>query len=404
MRDRALHSPSVSPRVSPVLLAAGTLLIAANFRPAITVVGPLIGDIRHATGMSATAVGLLTSLPLLVFAAVSPLAAQVGHRFGIERALLGAVAVLVAGMVVRSLGPISAIFAGTVVLGAGIGIGNVLLPGLIKQDFAKQAGPMTALYSSVLVGMAGLAAGVSVPLAHTISLGWRGSLAFWSALGIVTLAAWWPYARRSRHVSSAHGGVGKPRLRRSLLAWQVTLFMGLQSLLFFSLVAWLPTLLEDRGMTPTGAGWMVALMQISSLGTTMVVPTMAGRRGSQQGFVVLSSLTCLASLAGLWIIGISAAALWVVGLGLGYGGLLGLALMFFVLRARDARHSAALAGMAQSVGFLLAATGPVGLGFLHDITDSWDPPLQALMIVVIGLLLVGLGAARALQVEGRLPT
>jgi CP family cyanate transporter-like MFS transporter len=402
MPDRALHPPSVSPRVSPVLLAAGTLLIAANFRPAITVVGPLIGDIRHTTGLSATAAGLLTSLPLLVFGAVSPLAAQVGQRFGIERALLGALAVLVVGMVLRSSGPVSAIFAGTMVLGAGIGIGNVLLPALLKQDFAKQAGPMTALYSSVLVGMAGVGAAVSVPLADTIGLGWRGSLVSWSALGVVTLAIWWPYARCSRHVPSTYGG-GKLRLWRSLLAWQVTLFMGLQSVLFFSLVAWLPTLLQERGMTLTGAGWMVGLMQIMSLGTTMVVPTIAGRRTSQQGFVLLSSLTCLASLGGMWI-GISPVALWVVGLGLGYGGLLGLALMFFVLRAPDARHSAALAGMAQSVGFLLAATGPVGLGFLHDITDSWNPPLQALMIVVIGLLLVGLGAARALQVEGRLPT
>jgi CP family cyanate transporter-like MFS transporter len=371
--------------------------MAANFRPAITVVGPLIGDIRHATGMSATAVGLLTSLPLLVFGAVSPLAAHLGHRFGIERALFGALGVLVVGIILRSLGPVSAIFAGTIVLGAGIGIGNVLLPALLKQDFAHQAGPMTALYSSVLVGMAGVGAGLSVPLANTIGLGWRGSLAFWSSLGIVTLAAWWPFARRSRQVPPTHHD-GKPNLWRSVLAWQVTLFMGLQAVLFFSLVTWLPTLLHERGMTLTGAGSMVALMQIMSLSTTMVVPTMAGRRTSQQGFVLLSSLTCLASLGGMWF-GISPDALWIVGLGLGYGGLLGLALMFFVLRAPDAAHSAALAGMAQAVGFLLAAIGPVGLGFMHDVTNSWGPPLLALMIVVIALLLVGLGAARALHVE-----
>ncbi len=402
MPGRALRPPPVSPRVSAVLLAGGALLIAANLRPAITVVGPLIGEIRQATGMSATVAGLVTSLPLLVFGAVSPLAAQLAHKFGIERALLGALAVLIVGMVLRSLGPVSAIFAGTMVLGAGIGIGNVLLPALLKQDFAKQAGPMTALYSSVLVGMAGVGAGVSVPLANTVGLGWQGSLAAWSALGIVTLAVWWPYAWRSRHVPSAYGG-GKLRLWRSLLAWQVTLFMGLQSVLFFSLVAWLPTLLQERGMTLAGAGGMVALMQTMSLATTMVVPTMAGRSTNQQGFVVLSSLTCLASLGGMWI-GISAVALWVVGLGLGYGGLLGLALMFFVLRAPDARHSAALAGMAQSVGFLLAAIGPVGLGLLHDVTNSWGPPLLALMIVVIGLLLVGLGAARALHVKGPAPS
>jgi MFS transporter, CP family, cyanate transporter len=388
----------------PALVAAGCLLIAANLRPAITTVGPLIDDIRADTGMSSAVAGLLTALPLLMFAAVSPLAPRWARRIGIERMLLVAMVVLAAGLVVRSAGPVGAIFAGTLALGGAIAVGNVLVPGLVKQDFPERAGLMTALYTTAVVGMAGLASGLSVPLADGAGLGWRGSLAVWAVPAAVAALVWWPVARRARSVPAAAGLEPLPRLRRSAVAWQVTLFMGFQSLLFHSLNTWLPALLADDGMSDATAGWMLGALQVASLAATMVVPIVAGRRRSQRGLVLLSTGSALLGLASLAALGASAALLSVGLLGLGTGACFSLALTFFVVRAADARVTAALSGMAQSLGYLLAATGPLLVGLLHDVTGSWDLGLVALAVATLGATVFGLGAARDRRIGGVTPT
>ena len=374
------------------------MLVAANLRPAITGVGPVLDDIREGTGMSAAAAGLLTTLPLLAFAAISPVAPALGRRLGTERVLQLALVVLAVGLLVRSAGPIAAIFAGTVLLGAAIAVGNVLLPGFVKQDLPQRAGLLTALYTTTMAALAGLASGVSVPLAETAGLGWRGSLASWSLLAVVSLGVWFPYARRSRPTASPEGGRARIRLRRSLLAWDVTLFMAMQSALFYGLITWLPTILEEDGMSASAAGWMLALMQVASLVTTMLAPILAGRGVSQPGLVLASALLTLLSFVGLWTLGSSAAAVWVIPLGLGTGAHFSLALTFLVLRAVDARHTSSLSGMAQSGGYLLAAAVPVGLGLVHDLTGSWDLPLVMLAGTGVGVLVFGLRAARDLQV------
>jgi CP family cyanate transporter-like MFS transporter len=389
----------VSP-TAPWLLAAVCLLLAANLRPALTSVGPVLGDIRAATGMSAAAAGLVTTVPLLALAAVSPLAARLGRRVGIERALLGAMAVLTIGLLVRSLGPTGVILAGTAVIGTAIAIGNVLLPGLIKQDFPQRAGVLMGLYSTTLAATAGVASGVSVPLAET-GIGWRGALAAWAALSGAALVAWRPYARPRPRGAAGGGTVAVVvRLRGSVLAWSVTVFMGCNSLLFYALVTWLPTLLEDGGMTSERAGWMLGLMQIAMLPVTMVVPMLATRTGRERSLLVASTAAFIAGILGLLVMATQGVVIWIVLLGLGSGALFSLALSFLVLRAADARHVAALSGMAQSIGYLLAATGPIALGWLHDTTGTWNWPLAALAVVAAVALAAGFGAARDLQVGG----
>lgn len=393
----SLVTRSTGASLQPALVALGCMLIAANLRPAITAVGPLLGDIRAATGISATAAGLLTTLPLLAFAGISSLAPVIARRIGLERALLAVLLVLAAGLLVRSAGPASTVFAGTAVLGAAIAVGNVLLPGLVKQDFPRRAGLLTGLYSTTLVGMAGVGSGLSIVLADRLGLGWRGSLASWGLLAVAVAALWAPHARRSSR-PPAPAQLTRLRLRRSLLAWQVTVFMGLQSLLFYGLITWLPTLLEDGGMSASAAGWMVALMQVVSLVTTIGVPMVVDRRADQRLLVVVSSTTCLLAVMGLWTLGAEAAVVWIVPLGLGIGGVFSLALLFFVLRASDPRHTNALSGMAQSFGYGIAAIGPIGLGFLHDATGSWDVPVLTLAATTVGLLVIGLSAARDARV------
>lgn len=387
----------------PVLVAAGCLLIASNLRPAVTTVGPLIDGIRADTGMSAAVAGLLTALPLLVFAAVSPLAPRWARRIGIERTLLAAMVVLAAGLLLRSAGPVVAVFAGTLVLGGAIAAGNVLLPGLVKQDFPQRAGLMTALYVTAMSGMAGLASGVAVPLADGAGLGWRGSLAAWALPAAIAAAVWLPVARRARSVPAGAGPAALPRLRRSVVAWQVTLFMGLQSLLFHTLNTWLPALLVDDGMSEATAGWMLGALQIVSLAATMVVPILAGRRPDQRLLVLVSTGSSLLGLAALAAFGASAAPLSVALLGLGTGACFSLALTFFVVRAADARVTGALSGMAQSFGYLLAATGPLLVGLLHDVTGSWEPGIATLAATTGGAMLFGFGAARDVRVGDPAP-
>jgi CP family cyanate transporter-like MFS transporter len=389
------------PYASPVFVAAAAMLIAANLRPALTGVGPVLEDIREDTGMSAAAAGLLTTLPLLAFGLISPVAPPLARRVGTERVLQLVLVVLAVGLLLRSAGPIAAIFAGTVLLGTAIAVGNVLLPGLVKQEFPERAGLVTALYSTTMVALAGLASGLAVPLAETADLGWRGSLASWSLLALVSVGVWWPYARRSRRVPPADAGPAKIRLRRSPLAWDVTLFMGMQSALFYGVITWLPTVLVDDGMSATTAGWMLGLMQLASLVTTMVAPILAGRRASQEGLIVASSVLTLSSFMGLWTLPTSAAAVWVILLGLGMGAQFSLALTFLVLRAVDARHTSALSGMAQSGGYLFAATAPVGLGIVHDVTGSWTLPLVMLAAAAAGVLVFGSRAGRDAQVGER---
>lgn len=382
----------------PWLLGAGCILIATNLRPALTSVGPLIGDIRAATGMSSAVAGLLTTLPLLAFGVLSPLVPGLARRMGVERVLLGSMALLTAGIAIRTAGGTGVLLLGTAILGTAIAAGNVLLPSFIKQEFPGRTGLMIGLYSTALAASAGIAAGVSVPLADDFGLGWSGALLAWAVLSTLSFAAWLPYVVRlgRRDASSSEGS--RPRLSGSRLAWSVTVFMGLQSLVFYGLVTWLPTLLEDSGVAPATAGWLLALMQLSSLITTTLVPSLATRRPDQRSLVVMSALLTWSGLGGLALFGAAAAPVWVLLIGLGTGSLFSLALTFLVLRAADVSHAAALSGMAQSGGYLLAALGPIGLGALHDSSGGWEWPVAAMALAIAGTLAAGLDAARDAQV------
>ncbi len=383
-----------SSRLSTALLVTGIVLLAANLRPAITSVGPLIGDIRADTGISNGLIGLLTALPLLAFAALSPLAPRLARRWGMELTLLVSLIALAVGIVLRSLPSVAALFAGTALLGTAIAISNVLLPSLMKRDFPTRAGLMTSVYSTIMGGWAALAAGVSVPIAQGLGIGWRGSLACWALLAIVAIVVWLPQLRSHRAGASERTGTTIRGIWRSPLAWQVTLFMGFQSLVFYAVVTWLSAILHDQGMNATSAGWIVSLFQLVGIPSTFFVPMLAGRRPSQRLLVVAIGILCLTAYAGLLSTGNTLIPLWITLLGLGQGACISLALMFFILRTPDAAHAAELSGMAQSIGYLLAAAGPVLFGLLHDLTHAWTIPLLGLVAVTLGMLWTGLGAGR----------
>jgi len=381
----------------------GIVLLAANLRPALTGVAPLIGQIRADTGISNGVAGLLTTLPLLTFGLLSPIAPRAARRFGMERVLLACLLVLTAGILLRWAG--AALFLGTVVLGAAIAVANVLLPSLVKREFPEHAGPMTSVYSSSLGISAALAAGVSVPLAQLDGISWRGALAVWALPALLAGVAWLPQLGRSDRPAdpSARSSPGVRDLWRSPLAWQVTLFMGLQSLAYYVTLTWLPEILHAEGMSATRAGWMLGLSQAVAIVTMFLAPMIAGRRPSQRGVVVVAVGMSGVGALGLLVAGSTAGILWVVLLGLGQGASFSLALTFFALRAPDPGHAAALSGMAQSVGYLLAAGGPFLFGVLRDVTGAWKVPLALLLTVTLCLLIAGLGAARDAHVGASSP-
>lgn len=371
------------------------LLVAINLRPALASVGPLVEPIRAATGLSATAFGLLTTLPLIAFGLVSTLAPSVVRRLGLAGALVLAMGLVVTGAATRPFGGVALLFLGTAALGVGIALGNVLMPALVKREFPRSSGTMTSIYSSTMGLGATIAAGVSVPLAA--ALDWRGALAVWAIPAAIALLIWMPQVRRQPRADADDPGAlaALHALGRSPLAWQVALFMGLQSLTFYVFLAWLPDLLQSRGMGEAEAGWMLALSQATGIAGSALIPFWAGRRRDQRGIVWLLGAIELVGVVGLMPDRVGAlATVWVGLIGFALGGTFGLALLFIVLRSPDTRSATALSGMAQAVGYLVAAVGPALIGFVRDVTGSWTVPLLCLVAALVGKVIAGLGAAR----------
>lgn len=367
-------------------------VVAVNLRPAITAVSPVLDQIQRSTGLSGAEAGLLTTIPVLAFGACAPLAPRLGRRWGMEAALVGSLGALVAGILLRSVPSIGSLFAGTVLVGVAIAIGNVLVPALIKRDFPGSPRMATGVYSMGISGGGALAAGVAVPLDGALG-GWRPGLAFWAA-PLALCVALWAFRLRDAHHDIRAVPVGGA-LWRDGLAWQVTAFMGLQSLGFYAMVAWLPTLFEQHGTPAATAGWLLSLAGFSSLPAALVAPVLATTAARLRAAVATTVILNALALAGLLWEPKAGAAAWMVLLGLGQGSALALALTFIVVRAPDAHRAAELSGMAQTVGYLVAGVGPFAVGALRDASGGWTLPLAALAVVLVPQLACGLGATRS---------
>lgn len=390
-------------RTKNILLAAGILLIAANLRVSLTSVGPLIGMIRGDTGISNGAAGLLTTLPLLSFAIFSILASTIARRYGIKYVLMASLLALATGIILRSWYTIFALFAGTFILGSAIAMGNVLLPALIKQKFPHRIGIMTGLYTTFMNLFGAIASGLSVPIAQQLEFGWRKTLASAVLLVIITIILWLPQMLNRQPSSKRYAATKKVNIWRSPLAWYVTLFMGLQSLLYFVMLSWLPEIFIHYGMDSSNAGFMLSLMLLFSIPANFIVPIIADRLKKQHILVVTVVFITLIGLVGIFLNGEFLAPLWVVFLGLGIGGCLSLSLTLIALRAPDAEHTSQLSGMSQAVGYLLAAVGPVLFGAVRDASNSWSIPLVIMMVNCLVLFFVGIGAGKNAYVQSKDP-
>jgi MFS transporter, CP family, cyanate transporter len=380
------------------LLFVGILLIAVNLRAAITSVGPVIEDIRTDLGIGGATASVLISLPLVAFAVVSPVAPVLARRIGIERALGAALAVLAVATVVRSLPSTIALWTGTAFLGVAIAVINVLLPSLVKREYPDRIGQVTGLYSSVQGAAAALASGFAVPLAGTTQHGWRLALGIWAGLGLIALAVFLPQLRRRTVPAEATSSAGTPvRYRspwRSALGWQVTLFMGTQSTVYYTLITWWPSVEQAHGTSAAASGWHLFALQVAGLLANLVTARLIPRQADQRLLIVGAAVLVALGIAGQLALP-AASLLWIVLAGAGGGANIVLALSLFGLRTGDHQQAAALSGMAQSVGYAMAAGGPILLGALHDATGSWTAPLWVLLGVIVVQAASGALAGRA---------
>jgi MFS transporter, CP family, cyanate transporter len=398
-------------RASPAvpLLIAGVLVLAVNLRTAITSLPPIFPELESALHVSASTLAVLAAVPVLCFGVFSGAGAPLSRRFGEERVLGLALGLLAVGLLLRSLSPTVLLFPGTIVAGAAIALMNVLLPSLVKRRMPDRAGLVIGLYLLMLSGGAIVASLVAVPVftaggggETTGSAAVRISLGLWAGPALLAAALWLPQLRyrtlpeRPRPAAAPQARqAGLLAMSRFSLAWQVTLFMGLQSLIYYATLSWFPTMFRDHGVSAAHAGDLLALMNLGNAVTALLIPVLAHRAADQRRLVAMAMLATAAGLAGAVFGPVGAAVPFILVLGLGQGATLGLGIFYTMARAPDPATAASLSAFAQGIGYLIASTGPLVIGFLHDVTGSWTVPGLVLLAVCFATVILGWLAGRA---------
>lgn len=397
-------TPTIAPpgdtRARQILLGLSLILIGFNLRPLFGSLSVVLPELMRDTSLAPWGASVLTTLPLLclgVFAAPTP---ALTRRFGPERTLLGALLLICIGTLLRGTGSLPLLFLASAMAGAGIAIGNVLLPGLIKRDFAARAAMMTGLYTLAVCAGAASATAFTVPLARQLfDSAWAPALAAWAVPAAAVLLLWIPFALPApRPLGQAGTRAGS--LWRDKLAWQVTLYMGLQSALAYIIMGWLAPMLRERGLDGAAAGYTAGVALLVQLFACLVTPSIAARFRDQRAPAVALVLLILVPMLGLLFAPLGGRWLWAVLLGLGQGGAFALALSLIVMRSGNAAVTAQLSAMAQGWGYILAAAvGPLLAGLLRGWTGSFTSMAPLLVVVSAVMVWSGWGAGRRMLVR-----
>ncbi|MEU4832649.1 MFS transporter [Streptosporangium sp. NPDC023615] len=386
------------------LLVLGIILAALNLRTAVTSVGPVLDHITSALGMSAAGVGLLTTLPVLIFASVGAVTPALARRVGEHRLLLLSLLVLGAGLLIRSMVGSAEVFLYSSALAlSGGAVGNVLIPSLIKRHFPGRAGAMTTVYTTALAVGTMLAAAATVPIERAADGNWHVALGVWGALAAVAAVPWLVLSRREPAGAGTDGGTGARALLRSRLAWAVAAYFGTQSMVAYIMFGFLPKILVDGGYTTAQAGLVLGVFTAIGIPVSLLVPAIASRFTDQRPVVVAFVLFYTAGFLGLWLAPSSLAWVFASLVGIGMGSF-PLALTMLAMRTRTPEATAALSAFGQSTGYLIAGAGPLVVGILHESSGGWTMPFLLLFAVVAAQLVAGWYAGRPghLEDEGAL--
>jgi len=407
--------PAAGPRRShqTILLVVAVTAAGFNLRTAIANLPPLFPDLQVQLHLSSAALSLLAATPVICFGAAAAFAAWLNRRFGEEVVLLVALGVLTAGLLLRGAAPGIMLFPGTILAASAIAILNVLLSSMIKRRSPERAGVLIGTYLTALCVGAIIASLLSVPLYQSSGGSVRLALGLWAGPAALATLLWLPQLRyraagvaRAVPISGLTPAPAHIKVHRYALAWQVMAFMGLQSLIYYAALSWLPTIFQDRGTSAVTAGNLLALMAAGNLVGALTVPVLAHRAPDQRALVVPSMTAMGVGLAGSLWAPLGGVWFWVLVLGIGQGSCLALAIFFMVARAPNPGVSASLSAFAQSAGYLVASAGPLEFGLLHSATGSWNIPAALLLVLCGCALVVGLFAARplVLTLPGNQPT
>ncbi|MCJ0922161.1 MFS transporter [Staphylococcus sciuri] len=378
-----------------LILFIGILLIGASLRAPITSVGIALPSIKETLNLSNTSVSLITIIPLLSFAVISLFAAKISHKFGLERTVFGALILICVGIALRAITGVSWLYVGTILIGVGIAFGNVLTPGIIKMNFPLRIGIMTGYYTVVMNIFGSVSSYVTAPLVkhfnYNIAISLIGIVTF---IGIIT----WSFQLNKHDTVNSSQITTNINVWKSPLSWQITLLMGGQSMIFYSLINWLPEFLLSHGTPINEAGIYLSILQLAIIPLTFVTPIFAEKMKNQ---VLITFVTGLLFVLGILMLMLQPnwAFLGIILIGVASGLAFGLVNTFFGLRTENGLTAAKLSGMSQSVGYLFAAIGPLLFGILHDATNSWNMSFGILLVTSIIIMIIGSRAGRNITIE-----
>ncbi|QTN12713.1 MFS transporter [Mammaliicoccus vitulinus] len=382
------------------------IFVAATLRAPLTSVGPVIELIKSDLEISNTLAGLLTTIPLIIFGFVSPIVSKIVTKLTMSSTILYALLILLVGLLLRVSGDIGLFIVGTILLGIAIAFGNVCLPSYVKWRFPLQIGLFTGVYSATMNFTAGLGGGLSYPLSEITPLGFRLSLSFWVVLTILAIVFWWPQVKSGKQqelqaTKAMQAKVQGPKVRMatSKLAWVVALTMAMQSMVFYTVIAWMPTILVDKGMSPTAAGFLLMLNQFSQVPMTFIFPIIASKMQNQKLLVTIVSMLFVLGFSLLFSQSYIVLVIGIIIAGFGMGAGFSLCMTFFSIRARTNAGSMSLSGFGQSIGYFIAAIGPFLIGFLHDLLGGWDVGIISLIVISVLFYIFALQAASDKYVE-----
>ncbi|RIN79227.1 CynX/NimT family MFS transporter [Staphylococcus simulans] len=376
------------------LIVLAMVFVASTLRAPLTAVGPVIDQIKDALAINNSVAGILTTIPLLIFGIVSPFVSKVSSRLTMSKTVFLSTILVIIALIVRVSGGFPIFIIGTVLLGIGIAFGNVVLPSYVKWKFPLQIGLMTGLYSGTMNFTAGLGGGLSYPLSEAGT--YRLSLAFWLVFAIIAIILWVPQmlsGTKQEKAMLAEAAKQEKKLfkiSRSKLAWMVAFMMGFQSMIFYTVVAWVPSILVDRGVDASTAGYLLMLNQFAQVPMTFIFPILASRMKNQKLLVTIVSAFFIIGFALFFSQSFTLLIIGMILAGFGMGSGFSLCMTFFSIRARTSDGSIALSGFGQSIGYFIAAIGPFLIGLLHDVTGGWISGIISLVTMGVLFYVFGL--------------
>ncbi|WP_095532547.1 MFS transporter [Psychrobacter piechaudii] len=398
-----------TPRSVFWLVVIAILLMASNMRSPIVALGSIAPVVQDSLGLTAAHIGWLGAIPMLMFALGALVSPAIGKRFGLENTLIAVVVVLTAGIIMRSTWVSwNGFFIGTILLSLAIGFANTLVAPVIKQHTPTNIALVTSMFSLTMSVMAGLVSGLVYPLSERV--GWQWALGGWASLSIAALVAW--IILRLKLGSSHKMPVmtltkdqvtqEATSIWKSPLAWWLAIFMGLQSLLFYTIAAFLPSIWISKGLSEVAAGSMASVFQfmapIAIIGMTWLI----NKRGVRlQTVAIGATVLNVIGLLGVSYLPSIMPMMWTAIMGLGCAAIFTLCIMLFSLRTYTPNQASKLSGMAQTIAYLVAFAGPFGAGWLYELSGNWDGPLLFILILTIINVIIAWLASRPIMIDGK---